>query len=169
MCFCTPTIRTPWCGRGTCMPPVPSGPAVTTFSRPEAIRAMDGPALTQLAWTLGLGPQDGKVDSDEDGCPLYRFPVHCPDTQGVDWCRWEPDGTPAQAHAVFAHLRARGWTTSCAWFGDDRQYGEAWIGCHGRRAYSVQWPRDVPTEALALLLVACLAVVNEEEAAHGHA
>ena len=107
----------------------------------QEMRALDGAELTQLAAALGLLTDVTTLPHDD---------IHA----AVD---------------LFIGLRQRGWTTSQAYFADDRQYGEAWIGCHGRRAYSVQWPRDVPTEALALLLVACLAVVNEEEAAHGHA
>lgn len=115
----------------------------------EMILAMDGPALVRLAWELGLAPED------------VQWPPGCAYAYDAEEHAWRPWSRLAQADAVFRQLRTRGWTTACTWFGDDRQYGEAWVGCAGARAYSVRWPTDAVRESMALLLVSVLAVVGE--------
>ena len=115
---------------------------------PDEIRVFDGPALTKLAWRLGLAPPGA-----------WPWPYDVP-SMGVDGACWEPHLALAQADAVFRCLRARGWTTSVAWFADDRQHGDVFAATQGR-AVGVHWPRDVPTEALALLRCAVLARASE--------
>mgnify|MGYP001559372596 CR=1 FL=1 len=118
----------------------------------DAIRALDGPALTRLAWELGLA-SPGYVliqPGEYVGVDLPHYNV------------WRPHVTLAQADAVFRSLREHGMTTSVVWFGDARHYGEAWVCIEGLRAVSVKWPTDVPTEAQALLLASVLAIVSEK-------
>lgn len=118
----------------------------------ESIRRLDGPALAQAAFDLHLAPphirwREGYPPNLWDGTFAAR--------------PWEPWNDVAAATEVFQALRHRGWTTSCVWFGDLRQEGEAWVGCEGARAYRVRWPTDVGSEAMALTLVSVLAVVGE--------
>ena len=115
---------------------------------PDAIRQLDGPALCLLAYELGLAPEGAWVGwpSPGDVC--------------VDRDLWRPQTDLDTADAVFRSLRARGWTTSCCWFADDRQHGDVFAATQGR-AVGVHWPRDGPTEAMALLLCAVLAAASE--------
>ena len=118
----------------------------------EEIRALDGPGLTKLAWELGLAPQAVQWHDQKNG---FR--------ERLLWERevpWRPHVCLTQADVVFRGLRARGWTTSVAWFADDRQHGDVFAATQGR-AVGVHWPRDVPTEAMALLLCAVLARASE--------
>ena len=122
----------------------------------EEIRVFDGPGLTKLAWEMHLDPR-GLGD-----CRLFSWQQRFwgEAAMNVDGNIWRPHERIDQADAVFRQLRARGWTTSCCWFADDRQHGDVFAAGQGR-AVGVHWPRDVPSEALALLLVACLARASE--------
>ena len=123
----------------------------TTFTE-EAIRLLDGPALTHLAFDVGLAPEGTRPWIDDRPFVGPEF--------------WAPHLQLRQACAAFRRLRARGWSTACTWFADDRQYGEAWASC-STRSYSARWPCDVPTEALALLLVSVLVVHHVQRMAPG--
>ncbi len=107
---------------------------------------MNWPALCIRAWTLGLAPADAVRLWDGDQGEADHILV-APSSEA-----WEPHKQRSQAQELFQSLREYGWSTSVVWFGDYRQYGEAWAACDGR-SYSVRWPLDVPTEAHALVLV----------------
>ena len=115
---------------------------------PDEIRQMDGPALCVLAFALGLAPEGASLGWPSAGDVCANRDL------------WRPHHDIATAETVFRSLRACGWTTSVAWFADDRQHGDAFAATQGR-AVGVHWPRDVPTEAMALLLVSVLAAASE--------
>lgn len=122
------------------------------------IRTLDAEELCALAWTLDLDPRDPV------GRRLYGWKKCHWGEAATDACGalWRPHERLAEADAVFRIIRAHGWSTSCAWFADDRQYGEAWAATAGNVAHSVRWPSDVPTEAHALLLVSILCAAHDD-------
>lgn len=122
--------------------------ATTTWTEAE-IRAMDGPSLTRAAGALGLAPDETR----SVGQKILRYLT----ALSAPPIPWEPHRDIVDAEGVFRQLRARGFTTSVVWLAE-YQRGEAWASCGGNAVACVQWPRDVPTEALALLLCAVLAV-----------
>lgn len=110
-----------------------------------AIRTMDGPALTELAHTLGLSPQGS-----------------------VAW--WEPHARLDHACAVLHRLEAQGWTTSCVWDAG-QQHGVYEVWREGRKARG-DWgepyrshkgiTRDTDaTETLACLRCCLLALAQQ--------
>lgn len=121
---------------------------------PEAIRALDGPALDFLAYTLGLAP--ARLPA---GISSAWFATHA----------WHPHTILRQADAVFRRLRARGWNTSHEY----HQIAPCYIpqikrgGCGCVAAYHpatgahlfAQY-RDEAQEAHALLLVSVLALCH---------
>lgn len=121
----------------------------------ETITKLDGPALSRLAWQLGLAPTE-VVSIGQHALVMAT---------GRHLRAWAPHWDLEAASAVFRQLRAREYTTSCVWYGDDRRYGEAWCAANGHRAWAVQWPHEASTEAFALLLVSVLAVASMEEEA----
>lgn len=122
----------------------------------EVIRALDGVALTSLAWELGLA---GENIVWPDGFP---YPFHL-EYETV----WWPLSHLGQAYQAFCRLRDKSMTTSALWYGDHRSYGEAWVAIGGLRAVSVKWPTEVLTEAHALLLVSVLAVMEQHRQTEG--
>lgn len=73
----------------------------TTIPTEEAIRAMDGPALTRLAYALGLAPEwvhwDDAWEGDVPGpCGIDRWGIISPYTMP-----WHPHDDLTQAREVF--------------------------------------------------------------------
>lgn len=117
---------------------------------------MDGEALRDLAFALGLAPA-GVYLADWHGRRLY---LH----DGAP--HWEPQTTLAQADAVFRQLRVRGWTTAHSWY---TQLGHGLISVRNMRAHFEQFygrPQD-ESEALGMLRCACLAAAHEAPPQHG--
>ena len=107
-----------------------------TFPTDDAIRAMDGPALTRLAVTLGLAPAGS--------------------------LRWEPHTDVQQARALFFdRLGEHGWCVRLEQWGAKGNCSAIWYGVPGR-AYPLTLLTSyghptAETQALALLRCACLA------------
>ena len=131
---------------------------------PEAIRAMDGLALTRAAFQLGLAPE---------GTEAYcagQLLVYGPPGAKRDW---HPHADLDQANAVFRRLRARGWRIVQDSTPDlDGLQDEAGGHCLASRAvrdvHLTWWctpPRPdadmEPSEAMALLRVSVLAAASE--------
>lgn len=126
----------------------------------ETIRALDGPALTGLAVTLGLAPEGTELwpNSDE--------PYDC----SARAC-WTPHISISQADAVFRALRARDgdWHTlnlarKDASFVSAGQWRGSLSSATRDRWIDVAYGgAGQDTECVALLRVACLAVASERE------
>jgi len=129
----------------------------------DAIRTLDGPALTRLAHTLGLAPHVVRYTSQgrERDNILYD-----PATGAV----WEPHRRLDQGDAVFRQLRQHGWKTT-----------DHASGLHEGVVAAVLWrtpnqPHDLSievqyggvvnedSEAMALLRCAVLARAAQREA-----
>lgn len=83
----------------------------TTIPTEQAIRDMDGPALTRLAYMLGLAPEwvhwEDAWEGDVPGpCGIDRWGIISPYTMP-----WHPHDNLDQAAAVLRLLRWRGWQT----------------------------------------------------------
>lgn len=121
----------------------------TTIPTEQAIRVMDGETLTQLAYTLGLSPDDVQyVDDKKSG--WWRGETY----QGVfiPLQRWHPHDDLAQAREVFLDkLDSYGWTVSYWRHGDVNV-----LSAHAEARYDV-YQKSVGDEAHGLLLCACLA------------
>ena len=130
---------------------------------PDAIRALDDPALTALAYDLGL--TWARVE------PAARVPAMA-SAQG--WCTWDPasemyhpwDPTTqvAQAQALLRVLRAHGWHTCHTASPDGSGKIFVWRGLPDRgprygQSYGLE---GEPTEARALTLCAVLAMAGEQ-------
>lgn len=124
----------------------------------EQIYALGGPALTQVAYTLGLAPPDAQ---------MYRAGEAWLVGPGGAYQHWQPHTNIAHAEAGLRMLRVDGWRTRVSGGSEDGEaYAEKRIG-EGRQDYArvrVGWPVEAPTEALALLLCAVLAAASEGEA-----
>ena len=123
---------------------------------------MDGPALTRLAWELGLAPKE--VGTIGHKVLAYLTALTVPQIA------WQPHMDLTQADAVFRQVRQRGWTTSVAFgYGGFAQSGMV----HATKAGLDRVPTEredflcpghvggEETEALALLRCACLAAASE--------
>jgi hypothetical protein len=114
-----------------------------TIPSEDAIRAMDGATLTELAWALEAHPALRCPLSDEGIARFLPGP-------------WEPYQCLAQAEVVFRDLRAQGWMLSNSWRPmlppARRGYLEA---IQGLAHIGVHY--GLSTEAHALLLVSVLA------------
>ena len=110
----------------------------------EFLSHLDGPALTLLAWELGLAPQ-------------HWTPIDKP---------WRPHEDLAQADAVFRGLRAHGWNTAVEWYAPGA-FGDI-SASHGSHMIKITWGsgEDETSEPLALLRCAVLARASEEETTH---
>lgn len=129
----------------------------TTIHTEEAIRAMDGPALTRLAYALGLAPDDVQyVDDKKSG--WWRGETY----QGVfiPLQRWHPHDDLAQAREVFLDkLRQFGLTTHVDWepfSGGPPGTIEVQMGKWDSQVFSESYS-EASDEALAMLRCACLA------------
>jgi len=113
---------------------------------PDDIRAMDGTALTRLAFDLGLHGLHGSSFTYEEVAVHTRSP-------------WAPHVNLAQADAVFRQLRARGWMTSILWDAADPRFStvSAWTA---QECFTERFTTTAE-EALALLRCAVLAVASE--------
>lgn len=132
-----------------------SGAGVT----PDALRAMDGSALTRLAWELGLAPESVTTH------PLDVYGSGKCYINGDERAPWEPHTNLAQADAVFRSLRTRGWSTAAYWF-QAGTYGHT--QAHRAGGYgSLYWGEgdDIASEPHALLLTSVLAVTSAQHAA----
>ena len=110
------------------------------------IRRMDGPALTQLAYTLGLSPH-------HDGIPSE------PSEEG-----WHPHRDLWQAYAVFHVLRTLEWSTTTHHY-TPLGYGECRAFGHSYRIV-VRYEGAAQTdEACALLRCACIAATSYQQRA----
>ena len=129
----------------------------------EDIRAMDGPALTRLAWELGLAPDWVRWDASWLGQGiLYPCNINRHGIIEASSHPWTPDRDLVQADDVFRQLRARGWRTRCTWSIDDCRAGEAWASKADRQAVSAPWREDTQAAmARAMLLVSVLAAASE--------
>jgi hypothetical protein len=120
----------------------------------EEIRALDGSALSTLAWELGLAPAnlraflDGALRTGGRHDAFHRV--------------WKPHEVLAQAEAVFRQLRTRGWMLCNSWRP---------ARCRGRQGYLEaikglvhigEHYTDATDEPLALLRVSVLAAGAEE-------
>ena len=146
-----------------------------------ALRRLDGPALTAMAWTLGLMPPGHVLDTD-----VLRHVPHAARVQGAigsrDRERWAPHEYVDQADAVCRAVRTRGYITD-VYAGQD--FGRVWIkpsvvqcpGSTPQDGVLTLWglgepgtPAD-PTEALALLRACVLALARcrpEKETPYAH-
>lgn len=133
----------------------------------DEIRALDGAALTRLAWELHLEPHDLA------GRRYFGWETRSWGDAAIDACGtiWRPHERVDQADAAFRTLRARGW----------RRLTQNWDRGRGTiqavkllstppeparwHEITVEWPRPVETEAHALLLVSVLAVMASEQEA----
>lgn len=125
----------------------------------DEIRALDGPGLTQLAFTLGLAP------CDPVGRPYfsaYTFP-HSGKTIYHDAAGevWEPDRFLAQADAVFRQLRARGWMLCNSWRPARCVGRQGYLEAINGLVHIGEHYTDARDEPLALLRCAVLAVASE--------
>ena len=110
---------------------------------PDAIRALDGPGLTALAWRLGLA---SAYPYDRTGVP-YNWAPHIERGQAYDaLCL-----IPPQWHWEIEHDALNG-----------RQSNVRMYQARTGHFYHQQF-RTPHEEAYALLLVACLAVASEAE------
>lgn len=120
----------------------------------DEIRALDGPALTRLAWELGLAPAGASVAGG-----LVWFSSEAWETH-----TWTPHANLAQADAVFRQLRALGWDT---FQGYDAQHQWAWVTAWKVRLLATieeKWQEpNAGAESLALLRCAVQAVASEAE------
>lgn len=121
-------------------------PALT----PAQIEALDGPALTRLAWELGLAPQG----TESKGQRILAYLTALTQPPVI----WRPHEDVAQADAVFRGLRAHGWWTDVQGDADD-----GWCRATREGVEEEQcWPSaTAPTEAHALVLVSILAVAHD--------
>ncbi len=129
----------------------------------QDIRAMDGPALTRVAWALGLALPCGpgqQIQEDMESvwvCRQGRYGF-------IRERRWEPHTDLDQAHGVFRQLRARGWYCETSWSPRGGQVN-VWHPPSVLQSHIVcrygQAGQD--TEALALLRVSVLAVASEPQ------
>lgn len=126
----------------------------------KKIQALDGPALSRLAYTLGLAPpgtvMDREVDHrNEHGTPAVWMLHH--------WDTWEPHKRLDQADAVFRLLREHGWMTSVYWWAGFYGQGGEVIAERQYHGQDFLWQfRHVnDEEAFALLLVAVLAMCSQ--------
>lgn len=123
----------------------------------EDIRRLDGPALSRLAYDLGLAPEDASLWPGPDG---HEYPY-------ANRAFWEPHADLPAADTLFRGLRAQGWDTHVQYFATTGtgQIG-AWKTGTGQRLAGalLQWPTaENPTEALALVRVGVLAVASTRE------
>lgn len=122
---------------------------------PEQIRALDGPALTRLAYQLGLAPE-GSMDGWPGPEDIYA-------NRDI----WEPYRNIEEADVVFRALRPREWDLFQG-YDASQQFG--WVTAFKARAsqtWECQWRmRDASDEPLALLRCAVLAVASEKETPH---
>ena len=126
------------------------------------IRALDGPALSRLAYELGLAPLGTVAVCEVDhrdsghGTPALWL-IHI-------WEKWEPHRRLDHANAVFRCLRRWGCATALHWTPGGWQSTEAWVYLD-RRGFAASWPPDGSDaeEATALLLVSVLAVQHAAE------
>ena len=82
MCWCTPSLRTPHCGKATCVPPTQTN-GKATMAVPTAEGMVDAMQALQASceagkWTL-LAP-DGRVWMNQD--PMILFAVLAQVMQG---------------------------------------------------------------------------------------
>lgn len=135
---------------------------ITATTRPtytaDAIRAMDGPALTRVAWEMGLDPRD--LVGRRYFCWECRSWGEAPiDASGTIW---RPHERVDQADAVFRQLRQRGWATVAKWW---PMRGLLSGGCAeamsltGGGLYTVEYATQAE-EALALLRCSVLAMAS---------
>ncbi len=119
----------------------------------QDILAMDGPALTRVAWELRLAPEGIALWFDMP----YNFAARL---------LWEPHLDVDQANQVFRQLRARGWYCETSWSprGATTQVN-VWHPPSVLQSHIVcrygQEGQD--SEALALLRCACLAVASQQQ------
>ena len=120
----------------------------------DDIRALNGPALTRLAWELGLAPQGSKALTFFGGERSHYY-TH-------EETLWEPCENLVQADAVFRGLRVQHWHTANAYYGDDG-FGKVSVR-REQRSIAVYYNegQDSPTEAHAMLLVSVMAMMNSE-------
>ena len=135
----------------------------------EEIRTLDGRRLTELAYRLGLAP-DNVMTVWDDGTGAFRGCWYA-NQHGDPLTPWDPATDLAQADAVFRHLRARHLSCATEYWGTTGN-GKLMVYANhrGTRLLAAQvWGPGVleSSEALALVRCACLAVVSEEEDAHG--
>lgn len=133
----------------------------------DEIRVLDGPALTRLAFELGLTPESpDRFYPTKDA--YATFMLH------GQWYAWRPHADLAQADAVFRSLRLRGWHIH-HYSAQEESVGQVvFVGtCEVSNLDHVKhltfWStaagndrRIERSEALALLRCACLAVASEE-------
>lgn len=133
---------------------------------PEEIRGMDGPALTRLAYQLGLA-MGALAMQDPRAGTMYI----------VDWIgrEFRPHTNMRQADAVFRQLRAQHFVTEIR---GNYEGGTCLVipQCHAPKAIQTWWAQCADrdnlidgSEALALLRCACLAVVSEGDMSAQHA
>lgn len=132
----------------------------------DAIRAMDGPALTRMAWEMGLFPPAWEVAQSQTGPYLV-----CWDDRHFFVERCEPHVNLAQADVVFRSLRGRGWRTVQE---GTTQYGVCQVhappcGMLADTRWNALADTIDRTESLALLRCSVLAVTREQEGEETHA
>jgi hypothetical protein len=130
---------------------------------PDEIRALDGPALTRLAWEWGMAPSDVVPVDSPVHAPMFAVKCQSPGLHTF-WLPWAPSTDLAQADAVFRQLRARGWYCGTTWdpTGATTQVN-VWHPSVGRQSHiAVRYGWEGENhEALALLRCAVLAVASE--------
>lgn len=136
-----------------------------TLPTDQDLLAMDGPALTRVAWEFGLAPP---------GALTLPHGMMTPCGGWDGGVRWTPDTHIAQANALLRLLRTQGFLTSVSAGAD---CGRVAVTSRGRsvppegpplpRETECRWgigepgaPAE-PRECLALLRCACLAVVRQ--------
>lgn len=135
---------------------------------PDAIRHLDGPALTRLAFTLQLAPpgvQEVEVPEQEGGVLAGPRPCiecwHCRD-DGVFIWEWEPHRRLDQAYTAFHELHSRGVCTIVKYYPrEPTPVGQVSAWHMGDlQTVTATFGEDPQEEAHALLLVACLVVAS---------
>jgi hypothetical protein len=130
---------------------------LTTLTETE-IRALDGPALTRLAWELGLAPDD--VAARGNGSLVFRIDGRYGYMLSGDW---QPHLNLAQADAVFRGLRELGWATTVI---HDERGGIVHTYPLPRKNPAMAWQADfyIPDEeAAAILRCAVLAAWSTQQ------
>lgn len=114
------------------------------------VMQMDGPALTRLAYDLGLAGPGVVIWC---GAPFLVY----------EDVYWEPHRCLEQAHALFWGLGSRGWMLSQSW--EPHMPTPDECGCitavKGRVYHGVHY--TPVTEALGLLRCACLVGLTEQQ------
>lgn len=126
--------------------------------------ALDGPALTQLAWNLGLDPRDVV------GRRIFSWEQRSWGAAAIDASGsiWRPHERIDQAEEVIRWLRLLGWDTHIQYFSESAlgQVG-VWKRCEGKLLGQLLHWHATTAEAIALLRCAVLAALCEQEAPDG--